>query len=107
MRNAAANTRLTSLSVASVARMLAAIYFVLGAFASAVTAAGVLLATGPVTQVALAGPVTLSFDSMPPVYVFIGYPILSALGGGLLGALIAWLYNVFARRIGPIRLKLD
>ncbi|MDC7806332.1 hypothetical protein PQS31_05780 [Luteimonas sp BLCC-B24] len=49
----------------------------------------------------------MSFDSMPPVYVFVGYPILSALGGGLLGALIAWLYNMFARRIGPIRLKLD
>lgn len=107
MRNTTANTRLMAVSVTSVARMLAAIYFVLGVFASAVTAAGVHFASGPVTQVTLAGPVTLSFDSMPPAYVFIGYPILSALGGSLLGALVAWLYNVFAPRIGPIRLKLD
>lgn len=99
--------QLIGIDIRSVVPVAAAVFFVLGAITALVAVVAAGLVPGPVTALALDGPVSLSFARMPPAYVFILYPFLSAAGGAATSALVAWLYNRLAQRVGPVRITLS
>lgn len=99
--------RLSHIAVRSVVPVAAAIHFVLGALTALALAIGVWLLPVPVTSLSFDGPVSLSFTRVPPAFVFVLFPFLSAVAGAAVSALAAWIYNALARRVGPLRITLS
>lgn len=94
---------ITRISIRSVLPVAAALCFLLGAFASVTAALGAWLSPGQVTSLSLSGPISLSFGGIPSAGVFLMYPVLSAVAGAAAAAALAALYNLVARRVGPLR----
>ena len=99
--------RVDSIDIRSVVPISAAIFFVLGCLAVGCALALVALAPSHVTSIQLRGPVSLSLSSSANPLVFVAYPFLTAIVGAIGVALLAWLYNVLASRVGPIRLRIE
>lgn len=99
--------KIVSISIRSVLSVAAVLFFVLGAAVSVLTALGTWLAPGQVTSVSLNGPIGLSFTGTPSAGVFLLYPLLSAVAGAVFAAALAWLYNLVASKVGPVRVTLS
>jgi len=98
---------LTQVSVRSVLPVGAAIFFFLGCFSVLSSLVLAAFAPGPITSFTLGGPLDLRFTRVPPAYIFLLYPFLSAIAGALGSAILAWVYNFSARLVGPIRFTLS
>jgi hypothetical protein len=92
--------KLRSLDVLSVAKLMACIHGCLGLlflpFFLIVGALG-----------AVAGGQNAAFGAIGMAVLAVLMPVLYAGMGFLIGALMAWLYNVISKRIGAIELRLD
>ena len=96
----------THISVRSVLPIFAALFFILGSISvisGVVTAA---LVPGPITSFSLSCPVSLSFSQVPPVWVLVLYPFLSAVVGAIAAAALSWVYNILAPRVGAVQVTL-
>lgn len=94
------------IEIRSVVPISGAIFFVLGLLTVGLALAVAVLAPGPVTSIQLRGPVSLTLSSGASPIVLAVYPFLTAIVGVIGAALLAWLYNVLAARVGPIRVRL-
>ena len=99
--------RVECISIRSVVPVSAAISFILGCFTVASTYWMASLAPGRITSFELKGPISLSFSSVPDLYVLLLYPFLSAIAGAVGAVLLAVIYNFLARFVGPVRVRLS
>lgn len=99
--------QITRVSVRSAVPIGLVVFFVLGVFAAGTAAFSAWLAPGPITSVSLSGLVSLSFNRAPPAYLLLLYPVLNAVAGALFAAVLAWLYNLAAEKVGPLRVTLS
>lgn len=96
----------THISVRSVLPIFAALFFIIGSFSAISGAVTAALAPGPITSFSLSGPVSLSFSQVPPVWVLLLYPFLSAVVGAIAAAALSWLYNILTPRVGAAQVTL-
>jgi hypothetical protein len=98
--------QITHISVRSVLPIFAVLFFIAGCLTVISGISTLALAPGPITSFSLSGPVNLSFSRTPPVWVFVLYPFLSAAIGAIAAAVLTWIYNFLARRMGAVRITL-
>jgi hypothetical protein len=83
------NQRIKKISPASLAAILAAVYFVIGILTGIFGIIGGLSGA----NVTLNGPFTFSGSGTTVIIISIFYPLISALGGAIMGFLLAIVYN--------------
>lgn len=85
--------RIKRISPLSLALTLGGIYFVIGCL----VAPFAVLGSGVGAKVTLIGPFSFNVSGLGILPLSLLYPFVLSIGGGIMGYLIAWIYNFLAR----------
>jgi hypothetical protein len=90
---------------ASLGKILAAIYFIIGCILSIIALGLPLSGIGLSFQIT--GPINFGSPQGTSVGYILAYPIIAAVASMAFGFLTAWLYNGISRVIGGIEITID